>query len=53
LIEQHDTIRVGIEEASLPRCAARTWSAMKKERRFAVGISANFPVDAMTITRFE
>ncbi len=53
LIEQHHTVGVRIEEASLAGCTARVGSAVKVERGLASGNTAALPVHPMSVTHVE
>src|SRR5687767_9181342 len=53
LVEQHDAIGVGIEEAAGAIVAAGAGAAVHEDRRFALGVAALFVVDLVHVRYAE
>ena len=53
LVEQHDAVARGIEEASLVRRGPAAGTTVDEDRRFAVGISRGLPVDLLAVADVE
>src|SRR5258708_4160063 len=53
LIEQHNAIARRIEEAAHAFGATRTRPAMQHQRGLAVGIAADFPIDALAVPHIQ
>ena len=53
LVEQHDAVPLGVEEAAVPGGGSRARTAVEEHDRLAVGIAALLPVDAVAVADDE
>jgi hypothetical protein len=53
LVEQHDPVRVWVEEPAPPRSATRPGTAVQHEGGLAAGVSAELPVDPVPVADVE
>src|SRR5213078_4023783 len=53
LVEEHRQVGVRVEERSPPRRAARAGTAVEGNRRLAVGVAAELPVDEIAVADLE
>lgn len=53
LVEQQHVVQAGIEQLALHRRAAAAGAAMQEDRRLALGVAAEFPVDLVAVARVQ
>ena len=52
LIEEHNTVGIGIKKPAIPWHTSRTRTAMQDDRWLAIWIAADLPVDGIAVTHF-
>ena len=53
LVEQHDSVRAGVEVSTHTRGTSGAWAAVKDDGGLAVRASADLPVHEMSISNVE